>query len=69
MPIKHEYVNPDGSIWYFNDWTEEMNKNFQEWDEEFANSEEWKKFLEDRKRRLEESLTKSREERQNKNKK
>lgn len=69
MTKKCEYINPDGSIWYFNDRTEEMNKAFQEWDEEFANSEEWKKFLEDRKRRLEESLTKSWEERQNKNKK
>lgn len=68
MPKKCEYINPDGSIWYFNDWTEEMNKVFQEWDEEFANSEEWKKFLKERKRRLEESLIKSREERQ-KNKK
>lgn len=40
MPKKYEYVNPDGSIWYFNDWTEDIRNAQNEDAENLKNNPE-----------------------------
>lgn len=64
MPKRCEYINPDGSIGAFNDWTEEWNQAQQEAEDEILHDPEKMKALEERYKRFEEATRRKAQEKQ-----